>query len=82
MGEMSAIKSKVDHIKAMSVMPVCVGFGVKTTTQAREVALFADGVVVGSHFVAQIAEADDRSKIRAALSASALRMRQAVTANG
>jgi tryptophan synthase alpha chain len=81
MGDMAEIKCKVDHIKAMSDMPVCVGFGVKTPSQACEVALFADGVVVGSHFVSQIAQADDPANIRAALSASAMRMRQAVAVN-
>jgi tryptophan synthase alpha chain len=82
MGEMTEIRYKVDHIKAMSDMPVCVGFGVKTALQAREVAQFADGVVVGSHFVSQIAQADDPANIRVALSSSAKRMRQAVAANG
>jgi tryptophan synthase alpha chain len=82
MGEMSEIKCKVDHIRAMSDMPVCVGFGVKTASQAREVAQFADGVVVGSHFVAKIAQADDPTNIRAALSSSAKQMRQAVGASG
>ncbi len=81
-GDMKKIKCNVDHIKAMSEMPVCVGFGVKTPSQAHEVAQFADGVVVGSHFVSQIAQADDPANIKAALSVSAKRMRQAVAANG
>jgi len=32
-------------------MPVCVGFGIKTPQQARQVSRLADGVVVGSAFV-------------------------------
>jgi tryptophan synthase alpha chain len=80
-GDMTEVKCKVDHIKAMSDMPVCVGFGVKTPAQAREVAQFADGVVVGSHFVSQIAQAGDPANIEAALSASAKHMRQAVAAH-
>lgn len=32
-------------------LPVCVGFGIKTPTQARQVAQLADGVVVGSALV-------------------------------
>jgi tryptophan synthase alpha chain len=82
MGEMAKIKCKVDHIKAMSDKPVCVGFGVKTASQACAVAQFADGVVVGSHFVSQIAQTSNPANIRAALSSSAKRMRQAVAANG
>ena len=77
-GDMAKIKCKVDHVRAMTEMPICVGFGVKTPAQAREVALFADGVVVGSHFVSQIAQAADPASIKAALSASASHMRQAV----
>ena len=80
-GDMAEIKCKVDHIKAMSEMPVCVGFGVKTPAQAHDVAQFADGVVVGSHFVSHIAQAADPANIKAALSASAQQMRQAVAAH-
>ena len=33
-------------------LPVCVGLGVSNADQAAEVAAFADGVIVGSAFVA------------------------------
>jgi len=81
MGDMQAIHHKVDHIKAICAdIPVCVGFGVKTPAQAAQVAEFADGVVVGSHFVAHITASDNSSKadIQTALSASAASMRKAV----
>jgi len=79
-GDMQAIQSKVEHIKSIcGDMPVCVGFGVKTPEQATQVAQFSDGVVVGSHFVAHITQAKDKVDIRAALSASAASMRQAVS---
>jgi len=54
MGAVDEIKDKLSLIRQYSKLPICVGFGVKTTAQAKEVALFADGVVVGSHFVSQI----------------------------
>jgi tryptophan synthase alpha chain len=38
-------------------VPVCVGFGVSTPAHAREVARFADGVVVGSAIVDRIERA-------------------------
>ena len=38
-------------------MPVAVGFGIKTPDQAAAIAQFADGVVVGSVLVDQIAAA-------------------------
>jgi tryptophan synthase alpha chain len=38
-------------LKGSSRIPVCVGFGIKTPEQARQVARLADGVVVGSALV-------------------------------
>ncbi len=55
-GNIDDIRRHVDAIRAFSALPVCVGFGIKTPAQAREIAAFADGVVVGSHFVQQISE--------------------------
>ncbi|MEM6900625.1 MAG: tryptophan synthase subunit alpha [Pseudomonadota bacterium] len=45
------IAKKVEMARRASNLPVCVGFGVKTGTQAAEMAEIADGVVVGSAFV-------------------------------
>lgn len=86
MGDVAAIRDKVAHIRELSQasnnpLPLCVGFGVKTPAQASEVAGFADGVVVGSHFVSQIANADARSDhdaLAARLSDAAVSMRDAV----
>jgi len=54
MGEVAKIKDKLSLIRQYSKLPICVGFGVKTTQQAADLASFVDGVVVGSHFVSQI----------------------------
>ena len=54
MGDIEKIKDKLSLIRQYSKLPVCVGFGVKNTRQASDIASFADGVVVGSHFVSQI----------------------------
>jgi tryptophan synthase alpha chain len=32
-------------------MPICVGFGVKTAADAKAIAAYADGVVVGSSLI-------------------------------
>jgi tryptophan synthase alpha chain len=46
------IASQVAEIKSGgAVVPVCVGFGISNPAQARDVALAADGVVVGSAIV-------------------------------
>lgn len=47
----SEITSKVKLIKSMTKKPVCVGFGVSTPQQARQIARIADGIIVGSAIV-------------------------------
>ncbi|MFE5829629.1 tryptophan synthase subunit alpha [Streptomyces sp. NPDC056488] len=39
-------------------LPVCVGLGVSNAVQAKEVAAFSDGVIVGSAFVKRILDAE------------------------
>lgn len=46
----------VSRIKAKTEKPVAVGFGIGRPEQAREVARFADGVIVGSAIVAKVEE--------------------------
>ncbi len=48
---------RVRMIQEVTGAPVAVGFGIKTGTDASEVAAFADGVVVGSALVRRIAAA-------------------------
>jgi tryptophan synthase alpha chain len=50
------VRAAVARLKKRSPLPCAVGFGIKTPDQARSVAEFADGVVVGSAIVAHIAE--------------------------
>jgi tryptophan synthase alpha chain len=49
----------VDRIRAISQLPVAVGLGVSTRSQAREIATYADGVIVGSAFIKVLLEAKD-----------------------
>lgn len=51
----SLVSGAVGRIKAHTDLPVCVGFGVKTADHARAIGAAADGVVVGTAIVAQIA---------------------------
>jgi len=48
---------RVAWVKVATGAPVCVGFGIKTPDDARSVAEYADGVVVGSAVVRQIQQA-------------------------
>jgi tryptophan synthase alpha chain len=59
--ELSAtLETELRAVRAVSDVPVCVGFGVSTPEQARQVSEFADGVVVGSALIDRIERAPDR----------------------
>jgi tryptophan synthase alpha chain len=55
----TGIAEQVAAIKAHTDLPVAVGFGISTPEQAAAVAEAADGVVVGSAIVQQVAEHAD-----------------------
>jgi len=50
-----SIAQMTDKIRAHTLLPVAVGFGISTPEQAKRVAMNADAVVVGSAIVDQIA---------------------------
>jgi tryptophan synthase alpha chain len=56
------LEEGVRRARAVSPVPVCVGFGISTPEQAARVAAFADGVVVGSAFVDRIEAARSRDE--------------------
>jgi tryptophan synthase alpha chain len=51
----------VRRTRATTALPVCVGLGVSNAEQAAEVAVFADGVIVGSAFVKRMLDAPDHA---------------------
>ena len=65
----ATLPATIETLKRMTDLPVCVGFGISTPAQAREVGRLADGVVVGSTLVA----AADRSVDEAVAFVRALR---------
>ncbi|HEY86661.1 MAG TPA: tryptophan synthase subunit alpha [Dehalococcoidia bacterium] len=48
----------VNRVKQIAKQPLCVGFGISTSEQARRVVRIADGVIVGSRII-QLIETDD-----------------------
>ena len=50
------VAPEVARIKSSTDLPIIVGFGINTPENARTIASIADGVVVGSAIVSQIAE--------------------------
>ncbi len=57
--DVADVHAQVARIKGKTELPVAVGFGVRTGEQAKAISQGADGVVVGSALVTQIAESLD-----------------------
>ncbi|MEC9102222.1 MAG: tryptophan synthase subunit alpha, partial [Pseudomonadota bacterium] len=60
-----AVAPEVKRIKSATDLPVIVGFGVRTPETARNIASVADGTVVGSAIVAQIADGKTPDEVAA-----------------
>jgi len=52
----SSLAGQLEQLRKFSKLPIAVGFGISTPAQAREVAQYADAVVVGSAIVDLIAK--------------------------
>lgn len=61
----------VERVRKVTDLPVAVGLGVSTRAQARSVAGYADGVIVGSAFIKALLEAKDEESGLEALAALA-----------
>lgn len=55
LGQVREIARNVGHIRKLSKTPIVVGFGITTPQDAAEISGVADGVIVGSAIVKQIA---------------------------
>ncbi len=71
-------QSLVASIRSVSDKPVAVGLGVSTREQAREVAAYADGVIVGSAFVKAILDAPSFEEGLSAVTALARELSEGV----
>jgi len=54
--DLENVRQNVNTIRKATKKPIAVGFGISTAKDAKAIADFADGVVVGSAIVRQIAE--------------------------
>lgn len=57
------VEGLVKRIRQHTGLPICVGFGVSTTEQARQVGAIADGVIVGSAIVALLEQGGDPARL-------------------
>jgi len=56
------LEAFVARVRKITKQPLCVGFGISTSEQARQVAKIADGVIIGSRII-QLMEAGSESLI-------------------
>ncbi|WP_101759537.1 tryptophan synthase subunit alpha [Oceanicoccus sp. KOV_DT_Chl] len=77
-----SVRNKLTEIKAITNLPVMVGFGIKDAESASTISRLAEGVVVGSALVQKAVELSQQNDSNAIAGASALiaDMRQAMDA--
>ncbi len=54
--DIESVRTKMGELRALTDLPICVGFGIKDGASARAVAELSDGAVVGSVLVAHMAD--------------------------
>jgi tryptophan synthase alpha chain len=71
------IAGKVQELRAVTRLPVCVGFGISTPAQVAAVARIADGVIIGSAFERLIEENISRPDLPEILAARVAELKRA-----
>ena len=61
--DMDDIAARTASVKAVTDLPVCVGFGISTAKDVQSIAAVADGVVIGSAFERLIEENLNQSNL-------------------
>lgn len=56
------LKANVAWLRTQTDLPICIGFGISSPEQVRELAEVADGLIVGSALVRRLADASRRAK--------------------
>jgi tryptophan synthase alpha chain len=72
------VRCDVERIKAMTALPIAVGFGISKPLQAAAIAPLADGIVVGSALVRLIGEKGGSGDLIPAVSSFAAMIRRAI----
>jgi tryptophan synthase alpha chain len=75
---LSAAEDLVSRVRTVSDLPVAVGLGVSTREQAKDLARYADGVIVGSAFVKAILDAPNLEEGLSAVTALSRELSQGV----
>lgn len=75
------IAERIGHLRQVTALPICVGFGISRPEQVKIVTSAADGAIVGSAIVRRIEQhmADGREKLVAAVGDYVAELAQALT---
>ncbi len=74
------IQQLAADLRALTPLPVCLGFGISTAADVRQLAGLADGVVVGSALVKIVAENDTNGRAAALVAEKVRELRTALDA--
>ena len=74
-----SIKKDVKNLQKITSKPICVGFGISTPAQAKKIASFADGIIVGSAIVEKIDTAKSKREMIKSLGTFIKQMAKAVS---
>lgn len=77
--QVQEVKKDVERIRKVTQLPLAIGFGISTPEQAKEIAPYANGIVVGSAIVKMIAENSQRSDLVSVVSQYAREMKKAIS---
>ncbi len=77
----SRIQTHYNNLRAVSDLPICIGFGISTTEQVAAVASVADGVVIGSAFERLIEEHAESANVADIIAARTAEYKQATRIN-
>jgi len=77
--QVQEVKKDVERIRKVTQLPLAIGFGISTPEQAKEIAPYADGIVVGSAVVKMIAENSQRDDLVTVVSQYAREMKKAIS---
>jgi tryptophan synthase alpha chain len=80
--EQAAIEGEIGRLRALTPLPIAVGFGISTPEQAKAISRAADGIVLGSALVRLIAEQGTGPGLIPAVTAFAARIRTALDTAG
>ncbi len=56
------LKENVAWLRTQTELPICIGFGIGSPSQVRELAEVADGLIVGSALIRRLADAANRAR--------------------